>query len=673
MTQKISRDDIALYVMGTYDGDVAALEARIAGDAAARTMLAEEAALELSLRDAGAAGTFCPSCDDLVADATEPRRCVSCGAAVNPGGYRVERVIVANAHGRMYVARDADGTHVALKELAFVQSPSAESVGAFEREAKFLRALEHPAIPRFRAAFEEGSGVHTRYYLAQDLVEGTALDARLDDHFFTEAEIVDIARQVLGVLVYLQSVSPMVIHRDIKPANLITRPDGKIAVVDFGAAHVQGTTAGSTSIGTFGYMPLEQLAGQVDATTDTYALGASLIHLLTRREPWRVFGPATFESINVSAALQQFLAKCVAPEPKDRFPNAAAALAGLDAPATAIAVRTPRIPRGAWRVAIGVLAAALTLGGAGVAGYHLRGEPAAQAPAIQPQDKDAREGEPTGYRDYADSWDYDVDFPTSSWVEKVERFRRRAQSLRMRLLDRYVPQQDLAHMERDRVEQEMLFKYGQNAPKPIVVHPRYANPQLVSLSFKGAQLPEVLRSVARACGVNVVMSDSIQGPVTLSVTDVPCSQILEVILESNGLGYAYDPPTNFVRIGPRRQIEHELEEERERQRVQSRLASYDDKLPAGDTVDFDYANAQTHDLAKVLADTGKVNIVIPDGIRPRVTIIASKTPWDATLKQILAVNGLWLRYRPDGRIVRVAPRKELDHEDEEPLEKVTPR
>ena len=80
----------------------------------------------------------------------------------------------------------------------------------------------------------------------------------------------------------------MVIHRDIKPANLIRRADGTIALVDFGAAHVQGTTAGSTSIGTFGYMPIEQLAGIVDATTDVYALGASLLHLLTRREPWRL-------------------------------------------------------------------------------------------------------------------------------------------------------------------------------------------------------------------------------------------------------------------------------------------------------------------------------------------------------------------------------------------------
>ncbi len=608
MTTKISRDDIALYVMGAYDGDTAALESRIADDADARAMLLEEAELELSLRDAAASGTFCTNCDDLVVDLSEPVRCSSCGAAVSPGGYAIERVIVANAHGRMYVARDADGKRVALKELAFVQSPSTETVAAFEREAKFLRALEHPAIPRFVAAFEEGSGVHTRYYLAQELVDGTALDTRLDEHFYSETEIIEIARQVLGVLVYLQSLSPMVIHRDIKPANLLRRSDGTIAVVDFGAAHVQGTTAGSTSIGTFGYMPLEQLAGQVDATTDTYALGASLIHLLTRREPWRVFGPATFESINVSPAVQQFLAKCVAPEPKDRFANAAAALAGLDAPAIASPPRRSRLSRNGWRIGVGILAAALTVGGAGVAGYFLGDAPA-------PKNTDANSSAPPN--------------PTN------------------RPPDTAAPK----------------------SPKPTVLPPRFTSTAPVSLDFKGAPIPTVLRTLAHACNVNVVLSDGIRAPVSVSVKEVPCGQILEVILESNGLGYAYDPTTNFLRISSRKEIERELEEEAVRRDVKSRLANFDDALPAGDTVDFDLVNAPLHDLAKTLADVGKVNVVIPDGLQARVTIIAAKTPWDATLEQVLAANGLWLRYRPEGRIVRIAPRKELDREDEEQLAK----
>ena len=322
----MNREDLELYVMGMYDGDVAALERELAGDEAARAIVADEARLDLLLRDAAAAATFCPACDDLVTG----ERCDACGAALRPGGYVVERVLVSNAHGRMYAARDADGKQVALKELAFVHSPSLEAIAAFEREAKFLRALEHPAIPQFCASFQEGTGVHVRYYLAQALVEGEALVDRLEAHWFSEAEITGIARQVLDVLVYLQHLSPRVIHRDIKPANLIVRPDGSIAVVDFGAAYVQGTTAGSTSIGTFGYMPIEQLAGEVDATTDPYALGASLLHLLTRREPWRVLQGGSLDGLNVSAPMRAFLAKLTAPEPRDRFPSAAEARAALD-------------------------------------------------------------------------------------------------------------------------------------------------------------------------------------------------------------------------------------------------------------------------------------------------------------------------------------------------------
>jgi Protein kinase domain len=368
------REALELYVMGMYDGDVAALERELAEDPAARAIVADEARLDLLLRDAAAAATFCPACDELVRGA----RCEVCGAAVRPGGYAVDRVLVSNAHGRMYAARDVDGKQVALKELVFVQSPSVEALAAFEREARFLRALDHPAIPRFCASFQEETGVRTRYYLAQELVVGEPLDDRLEEHFFSEAEIAGIARQVLDVLVYLQALSPMVIHRDIKPANLLRRPDGTIAVVDFGAAHVQGMTVGSTAIGTFGYMPLEQLAGEVDATTDLYALGASLLHLLTRREPWRLLqsGLLADADPNVGRRMRTFLATLVAPNPRDRFRSAAEARDALDRLERGRGLRRNRFLGVRWRVPRPVLlaAAGAALMAAGVGGYAVLSE-----------------------------------------------------------------------------------------------------------------------------------------------------------------------------------------------------------------------------------------------------------------------------------------------------------
>jgi Protein kinase domain len=360
-----TRDEVALYVMGE-SVDPLAIEEALVTDAELAARVADDARFEMLLHAAGESATYCAGCGDAVGGS----RCDACGAAIAPGGYVVERVLVSSAHGRMYVARDVDGRQVALKELAFLHSPGLDAIAAFEREAKFLRALDHPAIPRFVASFEEGTGVHTRYYLAQALVTGEPLDARLAEHWYTEDEIIEIARQVLGVLVYLQTLSPMVIHRDIKPANLLRRADGIIAVVDFGAAHVQGATAGSTSIGTFGYMPIEQLAGLVDSTTDPFALGASLLHLLGRLEPWRILQGGDLGAINVSRAMREFLGTLVATDPKDRFPTAATALDALERVA-----KGPRImqiaERAAWRRPALYVVAALALAGTGIAGYAL--------------------------------------------------------------------------------------------------------------------------------------------------------------------------------------------------------------------------------------------------------------------------------------------------------------
>jgi TRAP-type C4-dicarboxylate transport system substrate-binding protein/serine/threonine protein kinase len=363
-----SRNELELYVMGEHD-DPQAIARSLESDEFAREFVASEVNFERLLHAAAAAAAFCPSCHDMV----EARRCKSCGTTLRAGGYTVECVLVSSMYGRMYIARDANRGQVALKELAFVQSPTPAAITAFEHEAKSLRSLEHSGIPRFVASFSEGVGVHLRYYLAQEFVNGEPLDVRLVNHWFTEPEIIDITRQVLRVLVYLQSMSPMVIHRDIKPANLLVRADGTIAVVDFGVPQIQSTAVASTTIRASGYMPIDQLAGIVDATTDPYALGASLIHLLTRRDPWLILQGSAFEHITASVALVTFLGKLVKPKACDRFPNAAAALEALECVARSEptdAVPAPVAKRRRRRCApLAFAAASLALAGL-VAGAH---------------------------------------------------------------------------------------------------------------------------------------------------------------------------------------------------------------------------------------------------------------------------------------------------------------
>src|SRR4029077_12938134 len=95
-------------------------------------------------------------------------RCPHCGVAQRAGEYSVERVLAEGPHARVYVARDADGRRVALKELQFSTVPSVQELDAFEREAGALRSLRHPGIPAFVESFREGRGVGLRLYLASE-------------------------------------------------------------------------------------------------------------------------------------------------------------------------------------------------------------------------------------------------------------------------------------------------------------------------------------------------------------------------------------------------------------------------------------------------------------------------------------------------------------------------
>jgi type IV pilus assembly protein PilQ len=82
----------------------------------------------------------------------------------------------------------------------------------------------------------------------------------------------------------------------------------------------------------------------------------------------------------------------------------------------------------------------------------------------------------------------------------------------------------------------------------------------------------------------------------------------------------------------------------------------------GPPIDFDFKDAPIQDLLRVIAETGHVNIVMPDTIDAKVTVRLKGVPWDQALDVILASHGLW--YRREGKLYRIAPRKELDAEDE---------
>src|SRR5438128_411185 len=272
----------------------------------------------------------CPSCSAPLSG----NRCAGCGSAARAGAFRVLSVLAQSPHGRTYRAQGPAGM-VALQELVFALVPTAQQLDAFEREARLLGSVSNPQIPRVIDSFREGEGPALRLYLAQELVEGEPLSSRIG---IDESEARIIARQLLNILRYLHERG--IVHRDVKPANVLRRPDGTLVLVDFGAARaVEGVTHGATLVGTFGYMPPEQLGGTVDATADLYALGATLVHLMGRKAPEDILGPdleLRLDHLNVSPAFRAFLARLTARKRTSRPASAVEALLALDAPAPAL-------------------------------------------------------------------------------------------------------------------------------------------------------------------------------------------------------------------------------------------------------------------------------------------------------------------------------------------------
>ena len=263
--------------------------------------------------------------------------------------YRIVRELGHGGFGRTYLAEDAHRFNepCVLKEFApQVQGSYAlqKSEELFEREAGVLYKLQHNQIPRFRELFRVSISDRGYLFLVQDYVPGQTyrflLDARKRQGLrFIEAEINQLLIQILPVLEYIHSLG--VLHRDISPDNLILRlSDGMPVLIDFGgvkqvAATVEslfgeanGAPAPATRIGKLGYAPVEQMQmGIVSPHSDLYALAATVLVLLTGKEPHQLLDTQTLHwnwraECSLSPNLSLVLDKMLAQQPSQRYSSA---------------------------------------------------------------------------------------------------------------------------------------------------------------------------------------------------------------------------------------------------------------------------------------------------------------------------------------------------------------
>ena len=252
--------------------------------------------------------------------------------------YRIIDFLGAGLGGETYKALDLNNKQlVALKVLSLQQVSNWKTLELFEREANILAQLKHHAIPVYLNCFQIDNTQDKRWYLVQEFVSGQSLSTLVDDGWrTTEAEVIDIATQILKILVYLHNLKPPVIHRDIKPQNIVRQSDGKIYLVDFGAVtdiYRQTLIGSSTIVGTYGYMPPEQFRGQVVPSTDLYSLGTTILYLLSHsfpaEFPQKKLKIDFRSSVNVSSELADWLEIMLEPAVEDRFESATQALAVL--------------------------------------------------------------------------------------------------------------------------------------------------------------------------------------------------------------------------------------------------------------------------------------------------------------------------------------------------------
>ncbi len=248
--------------------------------------------------------------------------------------YLIQGVIGVGGMGAVYRARDLHFPNVvklvAVKEMVnMAPDPLVRKtiVRNFEREANLLATLDHRSIPRIYDYFT----LNERSYLVEEFINGKDLEAIINDSqdFISEERLVGWAIELCDVLNFLHTHKPEpIIFRDMKPSNVMINMQDHVVLVDFGIAkHFQQGQKG-TMIGTEGYSPPEQYRGDATPLADIYALGATLHHVLTRRDP-RLEPPFSFGerpisqfNPNVTPELEAVIYKALQYNPPDRIQSA---------------------------------------------------------------------------------------------------------------------------------------------------------------------------------------------------------------------------------------------------------------------------------------------------------------------------------------------------------------
>ena len=258
-------------------------------------------------------------------------------------GYRLTRKIGAGGMTEVYLAvRETDGLPVVLKVLDAAGKGMSEHLSRFIQEYTLLSRIEHPHVIRI---YDQGF-TDDHAYIAMEYFERGDLRSEITQGMDRQ-RVTEVVVQVARALDAIHERG--IIHRDLKPENIMQRPDGTVALADFGVAKSMlqpenfalTETRHGDVVGTPYYLSPEQASGQrITPATDLYSLGVMMYEMLTGERPYRAESLDLLLARHLSAptpqlppehsALQPVLEKLMAKKAEERHPSARALLQDLE-------------------------------------------------------------------------------------------------------------------------------------------------------------------------------------------------------------------------------------------------------------------------------------------------------------------------------------------------------
>lgn len=282
-------------------------------------------------------------------DQEEQRFCLNCGSQLELlGRYRVIRLLSdKTGFSKVYEAYEQDIPKI-LKVLKEDLSGDPKVIELFQQEVAVLKQLNHPGIPKVDGYFQyqtrNGLVLHC---LVIEKIDGLNLDELLKQQNnlpISQAQAIAWLKHLLEILVVLHG--KQYLHRDIKPCNIMLRnsPEplskegwGDLVLIDFGTAkELAKTLTGMNAIMSSGYSAPEQMHGQAVPQSDFFALGRTLVFLLTGYHPLDMYDIQhnvlhwRNRATHVSTLLLNLIDWLMAPEIANRPTNAQEILQRLE-------------------------------------------------------------------------------------------------------------------------------------------------------------------------------------------------------------------------------------------------------------------------------------------------------------------------------------------------------